>query len=55
MSQTTTLLFAIVAVLASRKSEWAAKAAGARQATAVSDGCTVCHRAFAREAPVIKP
>ena len=22
---------------------------------AVSDGCTACHRAFAREAPVIKP
>ena len=66
----------------SRKPEWAARAAGARQASAdvaatallglrsvrpadfdivrgafpaVSDGCTACHRAFAREAPVIRP
>lgn len=66
----------------SRRGEWAAKAARAREASAevaaaallglrsarpadfeivraafpaVSDGCTACHRAFAREAPVIKP
>lgn len=65
----------------SRRAEWAAKAARARQASAdvatavllglrnarpadfeivrgsfpaVADGCTACHRAFAREAPVIK-
>jgi cytochrome c556 len=65
-----------------RRAEWAARAARARQAAAdvaaaallglrsarpadfeilratfpaVSDGCTACHRAFAREAPVIKP
>ena len=64
-----------------RKTEWDAKAAAARQATAdvssaalralqntsatnfddvarrfsaVSDGCNACHRAFAREAPMIR-
>jgi cytochrome c556 len=66
----------------SRQSEWAGKAAQARDASArvaaaallglsrarpddldrvraafpsVSEACTACHRAFAREAPVIKP
>lgn len=76
------LLFFRTRAEESRKADWAAKAARARQASAdvaaaallglrsarpedfaivrasfpaVSDGCTACHRAFAREAPVIKP
>jgi hypothetical protein len=27
----------------------------ARRGAAIADGCNACHRAFAREAPVIKP
>jgi hypothetical protein len=76
------LLFFRTRAEASRRPEWAANAARARQAAAdvaaaallglrsarpddfepvrerfpaISAGCTACHRAFAREAPVIKP
>jgi cytochrome c556 len=76
------LLFLRTRAEDARKSEWAAKAARARQASAevaaaallglrsarptdfdevrgkfpaVAEACTACHRAFAREAPQIKP
>jgi hypothetical protein len=82
LAETENLLFFRTRAEASRKPEWAVKAAEARQASAevtaaallglqsarssdfdrvraafpaVAGRCTACHRAFAREAPVIKP
>jgi cytochrome c556 len=82
MAELENLLFFRTRAEESRRTEWAAAAGRARQASAdvaaaallglrnarpadfanvraafpaVAAGCTACHRAFAREAPVIKP
>jgi hypothetical protein len=58
MAQTTMVLFAIVAALASAPTvvrQDAPRPSVRGAFPAISTGCTACHRAFAREATVIKP
>ena len=82
LAEVENLLFFRTRAEEARKPEWAARAARARQASAdvaaaallglrsarpadyelvgtrfpaVSEACTACHRAFAREAPTIRP